>query len=523
MVARPHRRDGRTRLSVGLLLFVLKAGDALAPATTPVPNAGDRRMPVTVLTGFLGSGKTTLINHILTAQHGKKLAIIENEFGAVGIDDALLAKNAKLQAEGEEIIIMMNGCICCTVRQDLVLVLNRLQDRISSKKLNIDGVIIETTGLADPAPVAQTFFLEESVKEHFRLDGIVTMVDAKHVEQHLDEEKPEGAENEAVEQVAFADRILLNKIDLVSPSDLARVEKRLREINAFAPIEQCMQSSVDVGSVLDLGAFDLQRTLEMDEGFLDTDAHHAHHEHDATVTSVAISEPGEVDLVAIDEWISTTLRDRGGDIFRMKGILALQGAPQKFVYQGVHMVFNGAYGDEWAEGEARTNKLVFIGKHLDADALRAEFSACLYTPEMEAKKLAALRFQIGDEVQCILVGPDYASEPTWRKGKVVARMHREEGLAGVAPYRVQLDDGRFIVAPLDTDMVIKVPLRFEIGTPVECNLGDGWYKGVVVAHMYREAGWAPEEVAPYQVKLEDGSLIFAPHDEDEVIRSLELS
>jgi G3E family GTPase len=315
--------------------------------------------------GLLGgndSGKTTLINHILTAQHGKKLAIIENEFGAVGIDDALLAKNAKLQAEGEEIIIMMNGCICCTVRQDLVLVLNRLQDRIASKKLNIDGVIIETTGLADPAPVAQTFFLEESVKEHFRLDGIITMVDAKHVEQHLDEEKPEGAENEAVEQVAFADRILLNKIDLVSPSDLARVEKRLREINAFAPIEQCMQSSVGVGSVLDLGAFDLQRTLEMDEGFLDTDAHHAHHEHDATVTSVAISEPGEVDLVAIDEWISTMLRDRGGDIFRMKGILALQGAPQKFVYQGVHMVFNGAYGDEWAEGEARTNKLVFIGR-----------------------------------------------------------------------------------------------------------------------------------------------------------------
>ena len=296
------------RLSVGLLLFVLKAGDALVP----VPKAGDRRMPVTVLTGFLGSGKTTLINHILNAQHGKKLAIIENEFGAVGIDDALLAKNAKLQAEGEEVIIMMNGCICCTVRQDLAVVLNRLQDRIASKKLNIDGVIIETTGLADPAPVAQTFFLDESVKEYFRLDGIVTMVDAKHVEQHLDEEKPEGAENEAVEQVAFADRILLNKIDLVSPSDLARVEKRLREINAFAPIEQCMQSSVDVGSVLDLGAFDLQRTLEMDEGFLDTDAHH---EHDAAVTSVAISEPGEVDLVAIDEWISTTLRDRGGDIF----------------------------------------------------------------------------------------------------------------------------------------------------------------------------------------------------------------
>jgi len=235
--------------------------------------ADDLKCPVTVLTGFLGAGKTTLLNYILTQPHGKKLAVIENEFGEVGIDDALLAKNTKMQAD-EEIIEMMNGCICCTVRQDLIVILNKLGKRIKAGALKLDGVVIETTGMADPAPVAQTFFVDDEVKASFRLDGIVTLVDAKHIEQHLDEEKPEGAENESVEQVAFADRMILNKTDLVSEEDLVRIEARLKSINKFAPIVRSCQSKVGVDQVLDIKGFDLKRTLEMDPEFLNTDGEH---------------------------------------------------------------------------------------------------------------------------------------------------------------------------------------------------------------------------------------------------------
>ena len=252
---------------------------------------------MTILTGYLGSGKTTLVNHILSDKtHGKKIAIIENEFGDVGIDDALMAKNAKEQVE-EEIIEMMNGCICCTVRQDLVVVLKKFSERMKQGKMKkLDCVLIETTGMADPAPVAQTFFVDDEVKENFRLDGIVTLIDAKHVEQHLDEEKAEGQENEAVEQVAFADRMILNKTDLVTEDDLVRVEKRLKSMNSSASIIRTERSAVSVDNVLDIRAFDLKKTVEMDPEFLNTENEH---EHDATVSSVSVIEKRPLDLSLI--------------------------------------------------------------------------------------------------------------------------------------------------------------------------------------------------------------------------------
>jgi G3E family GTPase len=214
-----------------------------------------------VLTGFLGSGKTTLLNHILSATHGKKLAVIENEFGKESIDDKLLASNTKRQVEDETIEVFSNGCICCTFRKDLVEVLKKFGRRMQ-KGLKLDGVIIETTGMAEPAPVAQTFFVNDEVKQFFRLDGIVTLIDAKHIEQHLDAAPDQGASNESIEQVAFADRMLLNKTDLVEEADLVRVEARLRGINEFAPIERCTKSQVSVDSVLNIQGFDLKRTVD---------------------------------------------------------------------------------------------------------------------------------------------------------------------------------------------------------------------------------------------------------------------
>merc|ERR1712087_187984 len=210
-----------------------------------------------------------------------KIAVIENEFGDVGIDDALLSKNTKMQAD-EEIIEMMNGCICCTVRQDLITVLSKLAKRVASGKLKLDGIVIETTGLADPAPVAQTFFVDDAVKAFARLDGIVTLIDAKHIEMHLDEEKPEGVENEAVEQVAFADRLLLNKLDLIEESAIERIEKRLRKVNKYAPIVRCIKADVGMEQVINLKAFELSRILEMDPEFLED----SDHQHDTSVYSV---------------------------------------------------------------------------------------------------------------------------------------------------------------------------------------------------------------------------------------------
>jgi G3E family GTPase len=329
---------------------------------TPAPFATDDRIPVTVLTGFLGSGKTTLLNYVLTESHGQRIAVIENEFGEIGIDDALV-----LDAE-EEIFEMNNGCICCTVRGDLIRILGNLVRR----RDRFDRIVVETTGLADPAPVAQTFFVDDDVRSHLRLDAIVTLVDAKHIGAHLDEVKPDGVENEAVEQVAFADRLVVNKIDLVDDDALAAVERRLRSINAVAEIVRARYGKVDLDAVLGIGAFDLDRVLEMDPQFLDQ----TEHLHDQSVTSVGFDLPGEVEPGRLNRWLGRLLAEKGTDIFRMKGILAVAGEERRYVFQGVHMLFDGQPQRPWG-AEERSNRLVFIGRNLDRDELESSFVACL--------------------------------------------------------------------------------------------------------------------------------------------------
>lgn len=322
----------------------------------------DPRVPVTVLTGFLGSGKTTLLNRILTEEHGLRIAVIENEFGEVGVDDALVLDSR------EEIFEMNNGCICCTVRGDLIRMLSALLRQQS----RFDRIVIETTGLADPAPVAQTFLMDDELSSQLRLDAIVTVVDAAHIGAHLDEVKPEGVENEAIEQIAFADRIVLNKTDLVSPDGLVTVLARIRRINAVAPILPALQASVSLPEVLDVGAFDLQRALDVDPAFL-TESDHCH---DLSIASVGLEIPGEVDVAKLNTWLGDLLSTKGADIFRSKGVLAPAGSDTEYVFQGVHMLFDGADGREWGD-RARINRLVFIGRNLDRSDLDASFRACL--------------------------------------------------------------------------------------------------------------------------------------------------
>ncbi|HTL69577.1 MAG TPA: GTP-binding protein [Lacunisphaera sp.] len=468
-------------------------------------------IPVTVLTGFLGAGKTTLLNRILTGQHGRKIAVIENEFGEVGVDNQLVIQS------DEEIFEMNNGCICCTVRGDLLRILGRLMKR----KDRLDAILIETTGLANPAPVAQTFFTDPEMREQFRLDAIVTLVDAKHILLHLDDSP------EALKQIAFADVIVLNKTDLVSLPELAALEKRLHAVNAVARVYRAQNADVPIKNIIDVGGFNLGRAIEVDPQFLEMEYpfewaggyelaagehlleighdpadpehghHHEHdhdcgpdcghdhneldvvvlpvksfdepvlttainatvqtysdwekitlpgetitpgatlhrlklkdeygkfkvsvaaagryllftghdvpthlyrngggvpsprmellkyswdrtfrheHSHDEEVSSVGISAEGELDGKLLNDWISKLLQTKGGDIYRMKGVLVVKGTKKRLVFQGVHMFFDAKFDREWQDGENRTNLLVFIGKNLDRAALTEGFKACL--------------------------------------------------------------------------------------------------------------------------------------------------
>jgi len=277
-------------------------------------------------------------------------------------------------AEEENIVEMNNGCICCTVRGDLIAGLKKLVKNSKKSKNPLDAVLIETTGLADPAPVAQTFFADDFVQQHLRLDGILTLVDAKHIVQHLDEEKPEGVENEAVEQIAFADRIMLNKCDLVGDeAELKEVERRIRMINETVPIQRTTNSVVDMNFIIGIQAFSLDKIMEREDEFL-SDEHD--HQHDSRVSSVGVDVAGEVDNDKLQKWIGWLLKEKGVDLFRSKGILAVKGMRDRFVFQAIHMLFANSQGNPWKEGEERRCKMIFIGKNLDREELTSGFMKC---------------------------------------------------------------------------------------------------------------------------------------------------
>ena len=313
--------------------------------------------PVTVLTGYLGAGKTTLLNRILSENHGKRFAVVINEFGELGVDNDLVVD------ADEEVFEMNNGCICCTVRGDLIRIIGGLMKR----KGKFDGIIVETTGLADPAPVAQTFFVDEDVKRATKLDAIVTVVDAKHLPARL-KDSPE-----AQEQVAFADIIVLNKMDLVSADEAAEVERMIKAINPYAEIRRATKSDVPLDAVIGRDAFNLERILEREPDFLSGEDDH---EHDSEVNSVSFEVSRPIDAEKFNVWINQLLQSKGQDLLRTKGILHYAGDSRRFAFQAVHMIADGDYIGDAKPGDPRKSKIVFIGRDLNRPQLRRGFEGC---------------------------------------------------------------------------------------------------------------------------------------------------
>lgn len=341
--------------------------------------ATSQKIPVTVLTGYLGAGKTTLLNRILSENHGKKYAVIVNEFGEIGIDNDFII------GADEEVFEMNNGCICCTVRGDLV----RIMDGLMKRKGKFDAIIVETTGLADPAPVAQTFFVDEDVQKNARLDAVVTVADAKWLSDRL-KDAPE-----AKNQIAFADVIVLNKTDLVTKPELAEVEARIRAINPYAKLHRTERCSVALADVLDRGAFDLDRILDIEPAFLEADDHdhdHDHHHHhghdhdhghglkhyhDEDMQSLSLKTDKPLDPNVFMPWLQNLVQVEGGKILRSKGILAFHDDDDRYVFQGVHMMLEGNHQRKWKDGEPRESRLVFIGRELPEKAIREGFESCI--------------------------------------------------------------------------------------------------------------------------------------------------
>jgi len=347
---------------------------------TPAP----AKIPVTVLTGYLGAGKTTLLNRILSEPHGKKFAVIVNEFGEIGIDNELIV-NAD-----EEVFEMNNGCICCTVRGDLMRILNDLMRR----KGKFDAIIVETTGLADPAPVAQTFFVDENVGRQTKLDAVVTVADAKWLNDRL-KDAPE-----AKNQIAFADVILINKIDLVSPAELSEVEARIRAINPYARLHKTERAKIPLHEILERNAFDLDRILDLEPAFLEGEEHdhehghdhgdghdhdqkHAHHNgglkhyHDEEMQSISLKSDKPLDADKFFPWVEDLVQKEGPSILRCKGILSFKGDDERFVFQGVHMILDGDHQRPWNKDEKRESRIVFIGRNLPEKKITEGFESCI--------------------------------------------------------------------------------------------------------------------------------------------------